>query len=178
MTDTHENTARLHLLHLSTLACKHDCEDRTTIQTCYPSTRGHSSSPTADETVGIEVWFILLISVSSAGPWEGSAIKSGLRPGLFNTVSVKWLKVDSGLTPSATAVASESRWIEAGLFSWKKKWRRKKITAQKEGCLSLFWCRYSEEKLLWRSNKNPFIDGAPQVRLMGDVPLTSSLVIL
>lgn len=48
----------------------------------------------------MKVWFILVISVRSAGPWEGSAIKSGLWLGLFNTVSVKWLKVNGTLTQS------------------------------------------------------------------------------
>lgn len=56
--------------------------------------------PTVDECVGMEVWFILVISIRSVGPWEGLAIKSRLWLGLFNTVSVKWLKVNGTLTQS------------------------------------------------------------------------------
>lgn len=62
--------------------------------------RSHALSSAVDESVGMKVWFILVISIRSAGPWEGSAIKSGLWLGLFNTVSVKWLKVNGTLTQS------------------------------------------------------------------------------
>lgn len=67
---------------------------------CHSSIHSHASSPTVDECVGMKVWFILVISIRSVGPWEGSAIKSGLWLGLFNTVSVKWLKVSGTLTQS------------------------------------------------------------------------------
>lgn len=113
-------------------------EDRTTTWTHYPSTRCHTSSPIADENVGIQVWFIFLISVSLAGPWEGSAIKLGLRPGLFNTVSVKWLKVDG------CRVWVAKNW---SLFVQLEEKMTEKLTAQKEECLSLFVM-----PLLWGNN--------------------------
>lgn len=69
-------------------------------KSCHSSAHSHASSPTVDECVGMKVWFILVISIRSVGPWEGSAIKSGLWLGLFNTVSVKWLKVNGTLTQS------------------------------------------------------------------------------
>lgn len=66
----------------------------------HSSANSHAPTPALNESAGMEVWFILVISIRSVGPWKGSAIKSGLWLGLFNTVSVKWLKVNGTLTQS------------------------------------------------------------------------------
>lgn len=86
---------------------------------CHSSIHSHASSPTVDECVGMKVWFILVISIRSEGPWEGSAIKSELWLGLFNTVSVKWLKVNGTLTQSdrtSSCSWSECCCIKVGLI--------------------------------------------------------------